>query len=82
MAQEETVLVALTGKPGQRVRISKAAFDESNATAKEQGTDAPFIVQEEGCEGNKSYDQLDAAGKKKADATHKERQEKRDAAAK
>lgn len=67
MTQAETVLVATVVHPERRFRISKAEFDKANAEAKEAGNKSPFIVQEEGCEGSKSYDQLNAAGKKAAD---------------
>lgn len=61
------VLVATVDNPGQRFRISQELFDADNAAAEEAGNDSPYIVQEEGCEGGDSYDQLSAAGKKKAD---------------
>jgi len=65
MAATKEVLVATVAKPGIRLRIPKEQFDAVNAKAEEQGLESPYIVQEEGCEGGKSYDQLTDAGKKK-----------------
>jgi hypothetical protein len=79
MTQAETVLVATVVHPERRFRISKAAFDKENAAAKEAGNKSPFIVQKEGCEGGPTFDNLDAAGKKKAKARQKERRAKKDA---
>jgi hypothetical protein len=81
MAQDETVLVATVKQPGQRFRIPKAKFDEANAAAKKAGNKSPFIVQEKGCEGGPTFDDLDAAGKKEVTAAQKKRQEKIDAKA-
>lgn len=81
MAQAETVLVATVVHPERRFRIPKAAFDKENAAAKEAGKKSPFIVQEEDCEGGPTFDDLDAAGKKKVIAAQEKRQEKIDAKA-
>ena len=81
MTQAETVLVATVVHPERRFRIPKVQFDKVNATAKEAGNKSPFIVQEEGCEGGLSFDNLDAAGKKEVKAKEKERQEEIDAEA-
>jgi len=79
MTQAETVLVATVVHPERRFRIPKVQFDKVNAAAKEAGNESPFIVQEEGCEGGPSFDNLDAAGKKKVAAGQAERQAKIDA---
>lgn len=61
------VLVATVLEPTRRYRIDQKKFDEINAAAEEAGRESPFIVQEEGCEGGKTYDQLNAEEKKAAD---------------
>lgn len=75
MAQDKTVLVATVVNPERRFRIPEKAFDKANAEAEEAGRDSPFIVQEDGCEGGPTYDDLNAAEKKKV----KKRQAKRQA---
>lgn len=81
MSTEKTVLVATVNHPERRFRIAKTKFDEVNAEAKEAGKKSPFIVQEEDCEGGKSYDQLTSAEQKKVDAEQVKRQERIDAEA-
>ena len=61
------VLVATVLEPSRRYRIDKKKFDDINAAAEEAGRNSPFIVQEAGCEGPKTYDQLNATEKKAVD---------------
>ncbi len=77
---QKTVLVATVVHPERRFRIAKKRFDEVNAEAGEQGRVSPFIIQEEGCEGGKSFDQLTDKQQEKVEKTQTERQEKIDAA--
>lgn len=71
---KDTILVAKVDAPTARYRISQEEFDGINASAEEAGQDSPFIVQEEGCEGGQSYDQLTAAGKKQVETNQVKRQ--------
>lgn len=74
MSQQETVLVATVEHPERRFRISKEKLDEVNAQAEADGKESPFVIQEEGCEGGPSYDQLEKADQKKVDEEQKKRQ--------
>ncbi len=79
MAQAKTVLVATVVHPERRFRISQKQFDRGNKKAEEAGRDSPFIVQEEDCEGGKSFDQLSKKGRDKVIKTQAKRQKVLDA---